>query len=76
MTTRMDAKQEPSTPLTIVYDEARDVVTVNGVNYAGVFFRTLAWPNPRRLYRFEREGTNVILHDMGDAFRNPGERGH
>jgi hypothetical protein len=63
-------------PLTIEYDEALDVLTVNGVKYSGALFRTLAFPRTDRLFRFTREGPTVTVIDCGSAFPASGERSH
>lgn len=56
------------TELDIEYSPQTDTLLVNGVRYSGYLFRTLAWPPPDRLYRFTREGDNIVLREMGDAF--------
>jgi phage baseplate assembly protein gpV len=51
--------------LEISYDQAADVLTVEGVRYAGELFRTLAFPNTSRLYRFLRAADDVTVVDCG-----------
>lgn len=42
-------------PLTISYDRGADVVTINGVVFAGKFFRELEEPDPEALYKIARD---------------------
>lgn len=47
-----------------------DVLYIEGVKYAGDFFRTLSHPNPKYLYAIRRDGDQVILtaiHNAGEA---------
>ena len=43
------------------YDRDTDVLTVEGVRFAGGLFRTLAWPRDDRWYRFERQGSDCVV---------------
>jgi len=55
-------------PLSIAYDPIKDTLTVNGITFAGVLFRTLAFLNFDLVYRPTTEiidGQRVIrLHDL------------
>lgn len=54
----------PTPRLRYAYNAACDVLTIEGVNYAGGVFRTLAWPNVDRWYRFERQNADVIVREV------------
>jgi len=51
--------------LSIQYDHENDILTVEGTQYAGELFRTMAFPKADRVYRFTRDGEKVILKDCG-----------
>ena len=43
------------------YDRDTDVLTIEGVRFAGGLFRTLAWPRDDRWYRFVRQGPDLVV---------------
>ena len=45
--------QDVQAPLQIAYNEAQDVLTIDGVPYAGLFFRALALAQPGTWLRIE-----------------------
>jgi|GEM_PF-5502556 len=61
-------KRRHRRPLSISYDPIRDTLTVNGMTYSGDLFRTLAFPEPGRVYRPAQQivrGERVIqLQDL------------
>jgi hypothetical protein len=52
---------EDMKPLNFHYDYLTDALIVEGVRYAGEFFRNVAWPDADALYSFERDGDVVTV---------------
>ncbi len=64
-------KQVPHQPKPVSIErELGDVIVIEGVRYAGDFFRTMSLPNPDYLYAIRRDGDQIILttiHNAGEA---------
>ena len=53
-------------PVSIERD-VNDVVIIEGVRYAGKYFRMLAFPDRDMLYAIQRDGDRIILTTIRDA---------
>lgn len=58
-------------PLKISYDHEADVLTINGVLFAGKFFRELEEPDPEALYKIARDKRGSLT--IRELFAPPAE---